>query len=301
MRIAVIAAGTNSCRLLIVRRDEAGIHIEHHDIRGTRLGEGLTAGAALHPDAVRRTLAAIADFARLAKRADALLVIGTHALREASDGAAFARSVREATGTELRVLSGEEEARASFTGALWALEQAGRAPDAVCVIDVGGGSTEVAVRKERSGPVQVVSVPLGAVSLTEQFFKHDPPQPSELSASRAAARLELDKVARTLVVAGAVVAVGGTAHTAARMLNAYERFGEANVATIALDDLSDLLRLTSALTLEARKRLRDLPESRADIFPAGLMVIEEVARHARQRDILVTESDVLLGFVLQMG
>jgi exopolyphosphatase/guanosine-5'-triphosphate,3'-diphosphate pyrophosphatase len=298
VRIAVIAAGTNSCRLLIVRRDGAGMYIEHHDIRGTRLGEGLTAGAALRPEAVRRTLAAMAEFAQLAKRADKLFVIGTHALREASDAAAFARGAREATGTELRVLTGEEEARASFAGALWALRGRDLAPDAVLVIDVGGGSTELAVRKDRDGAVHVISLPLGAVSLKERFFKHDPPQPSELSACRAAVRLELDRLDTTFMPSGAVVAVGGTADTAARMLNAYDPAAEVHVATVRLDDFADLLRLTSALPLDARKRLHGLPESRADIFPAGLIVIEEIARHARQREILVTESDLLLGFVL---
>jgi exopolyphosphatase / guanosine-5'-triphosphate,3'-diphosphate pyrophosphatase len=299
MRIAVIAAGTNSCRLLIVRRDDAGLYIEHHDIRGTRLGEGLTAGAALNPDAARRTLAAMAEFAQLAKRADKLVVIGTHALREASDAAAFARSARESTGTELRVLTGAEEARASFAGALWALERIGTMPDAVSVIDIGGGSTELAVRKDRASAVHVTSLPIGAVRLTERFFKHDPPLASELTACRTAVRLELDGMDRTAMPGGVICAVGGTADTAARMLNAYDPAAEVHVATARLDDIVDLLRLTSALPLDARKRLHGLPESRADIFPAGLIVLEEIARRANVREILVTEADLLIGFVSQ--
>lgn len=298
MRVAVIAAGTNSCRLLIARSDDSEIHVEHHDIRGTRLGEGLTAGTALRPDAVHRTLAAMAEFTDLAKRADKLFVIGTQALREASDAAAFARSARATTGVELRVLTGAEEARASFAGALWALQRTGQAPAALSVIDVGGGSTEFAVRRARDGTVGVVSLPIGAVSLTERFFKHDPPQASELSACRAAVRLELENLDKA-VPGGTIVAVGGTADTAARMLNAYDPGGQVHVANVRLDDLADLLRLTSALALDARKRLHGLPESRADIFPAGLIVIEEVARRSGRREILVTEADLLLGFVLQ--
>jgi exopolyphosphatase / guanosine-5'-triphosphate,3'-diphosphate pyrophosphatase len=293
----VISAGTNSCRLLIARRDETRLHVEHHDIRGTRLGEGLTPGAALRPDAVRRTLDAIAEFAQLAKRTDATFVIGTHALREASDADAFARSVRESTGIELRVLSGAQEARASFEGAMWALEHAGHSPGAASVIDVGGGSTEIAVRKDRDGPVHVVSLPLGAVRLTERFFKHDPPLASELTACRTAVRLELDGLEAAVVPAGVICAVGGTADSAARMLNAYDPAADVHVAILRRDDIVELVRLTSALRLDARKRLHGLAESRADIFPAGLIIIEEIALHADAREILVTEADLLIGFV----
>jgi exopolyphosphatase/guanosine-5'-triphosphate,3'-diphosphate pyrophosphatase len=299
MRIAVIAAGTNSCRLLIVRHDDSGLHVEHHDIRGTRLGEGMTPGAALQPEAMRRTLAAIVEFAQLAKRADALSIIGTHALREASDSAEFARRVHEMTGAELHVLSAEEEARASFAGALWALERVGKVPPSVTVVDIGGGSTELAFRKDPSGTVHVVSLPVGAVSLKERFFKHDPPLAAELTACRTAVRLELERSDAATIPEGALVAVGGTADTAARMLNAYDPAGDVRVASVHGDDLADLLRLTSALTLDARKRLHGLPESRADIFPAGLIVLEEIIGLARAREIQVTESDLLLGFVLQ--
>jgi exopolyphosphatase/guanosine-5'-triphosphate,3'-diphosphate pyrophosphatase len=298
MRIAVIAAGTNSCRLLIVRRDDSGLHVEHHDIRGTRLGEGLTPGAALQPDAMGRTLAAIDEFAQLATRADAHYVIGTHALRGASDSAEFVRRVHEMTGTELRVLTAEEEARASFAGALWALERVGEIPASVTVVDIGGGSTEFAFRTGLNGAVRVVSLPFGAVSLTERFFKHDPPLATELTACRTAVRLELERSDAATIADGALVAVGGTADTSARMLNAYDA-GDVRVAIVRVDDLADLVRLTSALTLDARKRLHGLPESRVDIFPAGLIVLEEIVRLAQAREIQVTESDLLLGFVLK--
>lgn len=297
----MISVGTNSCRLLIVRRDDAGLHVEHHDIRYTRIGEGLAAGGALKPEAVRRTLAAMTEFAQLARRADEVFIIGTQALREATDSAAFARQVRESIGAELHVLTGTEEARASFTGALWALEQVGSVPDAVTVIDIGGGSTEFAVRKKRSGAVQVESLPIGAVVLKERFLKHDPPVQTELMACRLAVRLEIDRLDSAVTPAGALVAVGGTADTAARMLNAYDPSAQVRVATVRRDDIADLLRLTSSLPLEERKRLHGLPEARADIFPAGLIILDEIAQQAAAREIIVTEADLLLGYILGRG
>ena len=299
MRLAVIDAGTNSCRLLVVRRDDAGINIEHHDIRGTRLGEKLAPGGALSRDATARTIAAMAEFADLAKRADKSVMIGTSALREASDAGDFATRVREATGVELRVLTGEQEARASFNGALWALAQAGVTPDAVTVFDIGGGSTELAVRANGAADVHVMSLPMGAVRFTERFYKSDPPARSELSACRTAVRVELDRLNANVKPVGLLVAVGGTADTAARMLNAYDPAASVHVATLRVADLSDLLRLTSSLPLEARKRLHGLPEYRADIFPAGLLIAEEIAIHAGATQLWVSDSDLLLGCALE--
>jgi len=299
VRVAVIGAGTNSCRLLMVRRDGAAMSIEHHDIRGTRRGEGIAPGGQLSPEAVKRTIAAMTEFAQLAKRADRMLVIGTNALREASNAAMFERGAREGIGADVRVLTGEEEARASFAGATWALERAGIALSGVTVVDVGGGSTEIAVRAERGAEVRVRSLPLGAVRLTERFFKSDPPAASELTACRTAVRVELDRLGPGAAPVGVLVAVGGTADTAARMLNAYDPAAPIHVANVKLADLADLLRLTSSLPLDARKRLHGLPESRADIFPAGLIIIEEIARRAEVTQFWVSESDLLLGLALE--
>jgi len=298
VRVAVIGAGTNSCRLLIVRRDGATISIEHHDIRGTRLGEGLVPGGPLAPEAVQRTIRAIAEFAQLGKGADRWLVIGTSALRESSNAASFERGAREAIGADVRVLTGEEEARASFAGAMWALERAGVTLFGASVIDVGGGSTEIAARAHREADLRVNSLPLGAVRLTERFFKSDPPAPSELTACRTAVRVELDRLGPDALPVGTLVAVGGTADTAARMLNAYDPAAPVRVANLKLPDLVDLFRLTSSLPLEARKRLHGLPQSRADIFPAGLTIIEEIAMRAAVQQLWVSEGDVLLGLAL---
>ncbi len=308
MRAAVISAGSNSCRLLIARigswsgrihsTDDPEVAIEHHDIRTTRLGEGVGSSGVLSPEAMKRTLAAFEEFAQLGKRADRLWAIGTAALREASNADEFAAQTRSITGVELRILTGEEEAKASFDGALWALERFGRPPEgAVTVVDIGGRSTELASRAGSGEEVSLRSLPLGAVRMTERFFKHDPPRAQELNACRTAVRIELGatpgRSSQTLVF------VGGTADTAARMLHAYDPGSDVHVGTIRRADLEDLLRLTASLPVEQRKRLHGLPESRADIFPSGLVILDEIVRHAGQSGFLVSESDLLVGFLLE--
>ncbi len=286
MRCAVIAAGSNSCRLLIAQVPEKNvavefirpITVEHHAIRGTRLGEGVSASKLLAPQAMERTAAAIAEFAGLARRADRRFVIGTAALREATNAAEFAEQVHAITGTELHILTGEEEARASFDGACWALEQTGHAPlGPLTVVDIGGGSTEIATRTTPNNDVLVSSLPVGAVGMTERFFKHDPPTAEEISACRTAVRLEFD-VEPERSSDAQLVFVGGTADTAARMLNAYDAASDVHVAALRRADLEDLFRLTVSLPIEQRKQLHGLPEFRADIMPAGLIILDEIAR-----------------------
>jgi exopolyphosphatase / guanosine-5'-triphosphate,3'-diphosphate pyrophosphatase len=316
MRCAVIAIGSNSCRLLIAQVADRNvavesarpITVEHHAIRGTRLGEGVGASRELALQAMERTAAAIAEFAGLASRADRRFVIGTAALREAMNAAEFAERVHAITGTDLHILTGEEEARASFDGACWAFEQTGHAPRGpLTVVDIGGGSTEIATRKHSDGDVTVTSLPLGAVRLTERFFKHDPPTAEEIGACRTAIRLELDASENVgperSAGAGAsearaqLVFVGGTADTAARMLNAYDPAATVHVATLRLADLEDLLRLMASLPVGQRKRLHELPEFRADIMPAGLIILDEIARRYESAQPMVSEADLLIGYL----
>lgn len=304
MRYAVIGIGTNSCRLLVATHESDQWAVEHHDIRGTRLGQGVRARGKLEPAAIERTLDAVREFAALGCQADAFFVIGTCALRDASNAADFARQARDVAGVDLRVLTAEEEARASFAGAAWALQNSGVAvkstrSSTICVADVGGGSTELAVGDSERGAKQVASLPYGAVGLTERFFKHDPPMTEELSAAKTAVRLALEALGSDVRPQGTIVLVGGTADTAARMLNAYDAAASVQVARVRTDDLQDLLRLTSSVTTAKRKLLSGLPESRADIFPAGLIVLNELVRQAGAPEILITENDLLLGYLLE--
>lgn len=309
MRYAVIAAGSNSCRLLIARINGAELHVEHHDTRGTRLAEGMGASGTFTAKAMERTLRAVEEFAQLAHRTDRVFAIGTSALREARNADGFCARVRDLTGIEVRILTGEEEARASFDGALWALERTGHDTGAaVIVIDVGGGSSEIASRSGSGAPIETDSLPLGAVRMTERFFKHDPPTAEELGACRTAVRLELERGGGGRILSAvsasrraSLVFVGGTADTAARMLHAYDPGAAVHVATLHITDLEDLLRLASALPIEERKRLHGLPESRADIFPAGLVIVDEIARTAGDADLLVSESDLLVGYLREVA
>ena len=173
MRVASIDIGTNSVLLLVAERDGAGtLAAVLERARVTRLGAGVDRTRQLAPEAVERTLACLGDYAADLRRLGVtrLDVVGTSAMRDASAGELFVARAAELLGVAPRVVSGDEEARLTFEGALVGLDLAG----ALSVFDVGGGSTEImwlevtgAGRPPRL--IDQTSLRHGVVSLAEQF------------------------------------------------------------------------------------------------------------------------------------
>lgn len=251
----------------------------------------------LDPAAVERTLAAVRDYAAMAAASPRVFGIATSALRDAADGAEFGERFQALACVPLAILSGEEEAACSFEGALCGLRAAGwEVPSALTVVDVGGGSTEFATRADGFGAVRVASLQIGAVRLTEKFLPGDPPSASDVARCRVAVRGELATLSDEVRPHGAVVAVGGTANTAARMLQVVDESVRGALGEIGAEDLHRLLDATLAMPVEQRRRLHGLPAQRADIFPAGLMILDETVRLAGASRLIVTESDLLLGY-----
>ena len=298
MRAAVISIGTNSCRLLIATVGPGGQFTpEYHESRGTRVGEGIAPGKPLEPVAAERTLAAVGDYAVLARHADKTFAIGTSALREAADAGAFAAQVRDLTGAGLHVLGGDEEAQASYIGAHHGLLAADVvANGALTVADVGGGSAEIARSDGEGTAIRTVSLPLGAVRLTERFLISDPPTSDEIGRCRAAIGLSLEDLAAALRPGVPLAFVGGTAATAVRMLQVEERNGVARIDAAAL---GDLCRAVSALSVAQRKKLHGLPAQRADIIAAGLLVLGAIADSARAHEFFAVQADLLTGYLLE--
>ena len=164
---ALFSIGTNSTRLLVLDGDERCAA----ESRGTRIGTALGTTGAIDPEARERTLAALDDYVAIARGCGAAVAdaIATSALRRASDAGTFAAAVAERVGIAPRVLSGDEEATFSFLGATRSRESG----EVVAVLDVGGGSSELALdvpsHARRAGAVaRTLSVEIGAVRLSER-------------------------------------------------------------------------------------------------------------------------------------
>src|SRR5215467_5886525 len=161
---AAVDIGSNSVRLKIARLQGHRLHPAHEDREVTRLGDGVFRSGFLSPDAISDTVKVLRRFHRTAQQVgtDAVRVVATSALRDARNSRAFLEWVRSATGWKVEIISGLEEAR---------------------LIDLGGGSCELTISANRHIR-DTVSLPLGAVRLTNEFLHHDPPRKGELERLR---------------------------------------------------------------------------------------------------------------------
>jgi exopolyphosphatase/guanosine-5'-triphosphate,3'-diphosphate pyrophosphatase len=299
---ALFSIGTNSTRLIVVRQAHEGTQRLAAESRGTRIGTGIGATGTLDPAARERTLAAIDEYIEIARSAGATESdsIATSALRRASDGAAFADQVAERVGIAPRVLSGEEEATYSFLGAT----ATRNGDDAIAVLDVGGGSTELAIdvpRRARNGGAvaKTLSLEIGAVRLSERhpaLLGARALNADERRALAEEARADAGTVLRPFEAVRdftELIAVGGTVFTASAMIAGGVRDG----ATMTHGDCLRLIDELLARDLDARKALPHIRPQRADILPAGLIVVGEACRLLAVDRFTVSEADLLLGYV----
>jgi exopolyphosphatase / guanosine-5'-triphosphate,3'-diphosphate pyrophosphatase len=296
---ALISIGTNSTRLLVLDGPRSVLA----ESRGTRLGTGIGATGHIDPAARERTLAAIDDYLGLAagRGTTAIDAIATSALRRASDGETFGAEVAARVGVAPRVLSGAEEATYSFLGATATTRNGART---IGVLDVGGGSTELAVdipahARDAGTVARTISLEIGAVRLAERhpaLLGARALDAQERRALERDARADADRVLRALAeFAGfdELIAVGGTVFTAAAMVSGGIRDG----ARMTRADREGLIDALLARDLEGRKAMPEIRPQRADILPAGLIVVDEACRHLGVDAFTVSEADLLLGYL----
>ena len=302
MIAGVVSIGTNSTRALGADTQTARVLLARST--GTRIGEGLKEGGGLSPEAMRRTLDALRDHAAAVRElTDDVRAIATSALRRAGNGGEFAQRVQEITGARLEIISGEEEASRSYTGAVRGLVQSDPQAGARSfgVLDVGGGSSEYAVG-DRSGPHRVTSCEIGAVRLTESLpaldGAHGAVTDASIGMARALAREALDPIA-AFARPEELIFVGGSATTAAALVRGNrEQFAYAPLTQGSVQACIDQLR---SRDLEARKALPGMNPQRADILLGGLLLLDEVFALTGHASALASSNDLLLGTLLLRG
>src|SRR5438876_1027831 len=235
-RVAAVDCGTNSLRLLLADVDPGRAELTDviRRMEIVRLGQGVDQTGRLAPEALARTMAMLREYAAVIARsgAQAVRMVATSATRDADNATEFVRLVKEVLGVAPEVLTGDEEAVLSFTGATAELA-AGPDPGPFLVADIGGGSTEFVLGEAGGRPTHTISVNIGCVRMTERHLHGDPPAGQEVAAAIADIDAALDTVAaavsvrqaRTLVglagphtpVAGSAAEVAGLARGAATL------------------------------------------------------------------------------------
>ncbi len=305
--LASIDIGTNSILLLVARvggEGGGGATMEVLEDRCVtcRLGEGLHARSELSPEAMGRCARVVADMVGRARDlgAEAVYPVATMVLRMAGNAERFREMVRQVTGLDVMVVSGDREARLSFLGATWGL-----AGGWIVVLDVGGGSTELVLG--RGGEVRwSTSLPMGAVTLTEGFLHSDPPDGAELGAmAEHVARMAgpaldaLDGLLREREQ-WELVAVGGTATTLAAAHLGLEPYrGEVVQGTrLPVPALEDLTSRLEAMDDAGRAAFPGIPEPRAGVIVAGAKIVTSIASRLGVREVTVSDRGLRHGVIL---
>lgn len=276
--IGIIDLGTNTARLMILRYAVGGPfeRVAHFRER-VRIGEGMGASNALAPAPVARAVTALRKFKAECDAAQVghTVAVATSAVRESSNREAFLALVRKEVGLSLEVLSGEEEARAGFLGAVNALPLENGS-----VLDLGGGSVQLTEVKGRQMG-RAVSLPLGAVRLTEMFLPSDPPRRDEVHAldsyvQKAVGGLPWHRAARGAAIAG----IGGTVRALAKLDRKHKGWplDRLHGYELRLSALDEIVATLQALPLAERQALPGLRKERADIILAGAVTIRRLLR-----------------------
>jgi exopolyphosphatase/guanosine-5'-triphosphate,3'-diphosphate pyrophosphatase len=208
---AAIDIGSNSCRLKIAKVVAHQLKTLHEDREVTRLGASVFDSGLVSPDAMAATLRALKRFQRAVQLhgVDRMRVVATAAMRDARNAPAFQAWVKAETGWNMEIISGLEEGRLIHRGLMVAEPGAG---GRVLLVDLGGGSCEITL-SEHKHIKETISVPLGAVRLTEEFLQADPPQAEGLTQMRRLISRELRRAHRRIQPANIslVIATSGTA------------------------------------------------------------------------------------------
>jgi exopolyphosphatase/guanosine-5'-triphosphate,3'-diphosphate pyrophosphatase len=302
MRVAVIDTGTNSTRLLVAEVSQDGVEEIYRQTQVTRLGEGVDRRGDLSQEARDRVIACVDEYA---SRIDELkvsksIVIATSSVRDAGNGRQFLQMLAEGISADWKLLSGDEEANLSFSGASGGFGPGG----SINLFDVGGGSTEV-VSVVDGKVVFANSLRLGCVRLTERFISADPASRNELDAASSfidsilAREIDMGRLARparTIAVAGSVTALAAIDQG----LTSYDP-DKVHGHVMSLKVIQGLLRDLSGMTLRDRLQLPTMEAGRADVIVAGTLILERLMHYTDAAELTVSELDILDGAALALA
>ena len=299
-RVAAVDCGTNSIRLLVadLPDDPAGSLTDiARRMEIVRLGRGVDRTGRLAPESIERTRIALADYAEQISTlgAQRVRMVATSATRDAANADEFRAMVVETIGVTPEVVSGDEEARLSFAGAVRGLPPQTEPP--FLVVDIGGGSTEFVLGRQTVD--HAISVDIGCVRMTERHLHDDPPTGDQVRAAEADIVANVDRAlevvpgrtARTLVgLAGSVTTV-----TALGLgLDSY-RPERIHHARISYADVAKVTRDLLALTHAGRLALPVMHPGRADVIGAGALILRVVMERVGAESVVASEHDILDG------
>jgi exopolyphosphatase / guanosine-5'-triphosphate,3'-diphosphate pyrophosphatase len=264
--LGCIDIGSNTTRLLVA--DAGAGHLRELVTQRafTRIGKSLPEGGEIPAEKIAETADVVATQARVAREvgAEQVVAVATAAIRTATNRADLCDAVERAGGMPLTILSGNEEARLAFVGASRTL--ATPADGTLAVIDVGGGSTELAVGDPDGTVAWSGSFRIGSGFLADAYLHSDPPSIAELAAVRSHVQGTFEGLGPP--AADSAVAVGGTATSLRRLVG----------AELSYETLERGIRVLSLTPIGEVAERFELDPERVRLLPAGILVLESLSK-----------------------
>jgi len=299
---ASIDIGTNSVLLPIADQTELGLQVHEEVQRLPRLGAMVDSNGVLASQSIDRVLEVLTEYAEIIQtHGDGILkktrVMATSAVRDAANKNEFLSLVKEIVGFEIQILSGEEEVKYTYLGAI---SQTTVESNFILVVDIGGGSTELAMG-DSSQWLRGISVDMGYVRFNERYLFHNPPYQEEIGECRRSIEALLESKKLRFPSDTRVVAVSGTATSLAaidQQLFPYELF-RINNYRLNTNKLAKSIEIFSLHTYEQLIELHpEVMQGRADVFLAGLLILEGVLRYASVMEFIVSSCGIRHGILL---
>ncbi|MDO4888523.1 MAG: exopolyphosphatase [Actinomycetaceae bacterium] len=312
MRVAGIDCGTNSIRLLIAEAGrDGGLRDIVRRMEVVRLGQGVDATGEFAREALERTFARTQEYADLCREhgVQSIRFAATSAARDARNREAFIEGIRSRIGVEPQILTGQEEARASFEGAASAIPAGVDGP--VLTVDLGGGSTELALGLPGGQILGSFSMDVGCVRLHERHLVSDPPSPGQIAGARADVRAMLDRAEEHIDLGAttAVIGLAGTVTTLTATALGLERYDPWRIhgAVLTVRQTLEVCEWYLRSTREERAGLGFMHPGRVDVISSGALVWGEIVRRVERRmaesgrelsGITTSEHDILDGLAI---
>ncbi|MFC2131693.1 Ppx/GppA phosphatase family protein [Bacteroidota bacterium] len=300
-KIAAIDVGTNSFHLVIVSVDHRGIlHTHYREKEVVRLGCCAKDMKELKTDAMERGVAALNRFALLANAEKAeISAVATSAVREAQNKDEFLKKVKNETGIDIEVISGNEEGRLIYQGIIHALPVENQK---TLVIDIGGGSTETVIG--HLGEIKFIhSEKLGAIRLTQGFFPNGISTSDRIKSCRQFLKGAWTPTMKRLIETGfeTVIGTSGTIVNLAIMALASTNEilpEEINGLSVSREDILNIIEtLIGIETPEERKKLKGIDPTRTDIIVGGALILEHAIKSLNIQNILISSYALREGIV----
>ncbi|HOS70302.1 MAG TPA: Ppx/GppA phosphatase family protein [Bacillota bacterium] len=298
-RTAVIDIGTNSMRLMLCKIEGNFIVNKEKELMITRIGRDVSKTGMITEKSFARNIDALKYYKNKADRygAEKVYAIATSAVRDALNGGAFVTEAKSQAGVDVMIISGDEEAELGLRGVMSEIQNP---QETVLVIDIGGGSTELVLGSKEKTEYKI-SIPAGAVRMTEQFISGNPIRDEDAENMRN--RLNelfnepLEYLGKKRI--DRVIAIGGTATTIAAMFHSMSIYDPETVHNTIINSkyIKSIFNKLKDMSVEERWNVKGLQKERADVMPSGIFILQHIIEGLKRDSLVVSENDNLEGIV----